>query len=61
MYLWNSPDLGMTWALTESQIEPQLPLPFLSEGDPAMINQNHLILLSVRKREDTVGEGIILV
>ena len=29
-------------------------------GDPAMINQNHLILLSFGKREDTGWEGIIL-
>ena len=31
-----------------------------SRGDPALINQNHLILLSFGKREDTRGEGLIL-
>ena len=29
-------------------------------GDPALINQNHLILLSFGKTEDTRGEGLIL-
>ena len=30
------------------------------EEDQAMINRNHLILLSFGKREDTRGEGITL-
>ena len=42
------------------RIEPQPPSPLKSEGDPAMINRNRLILLSFGKREDTGGEGIIL-
>ena len=42
------------------KIEPQLSSLLKSGGDPVMINQNHLILLSLGNREDTRGEGIIL-
>ena len=40
--------------------EPQLPSPLKSGGDPAMIIQNRLILLSFGKRKDTGEEDIIL-
>ena len=39
------------------KLVPQPPSPLKSEGDPAMINQKRLILLSFGKRENTGGEG----
>ena len=42
------------------KIEPQFPSSLKSEGDLAMINRNRLILLPFGKRENTVGDGIIL-
>ena len=54
MYFWNIAPLYFKLDRT-----PALN-PFVNWADPAMTNQNHLILLSFGERSKTGGEAIIL-